>query len=157
LQWATALHAVDPKLKLGGPIFTGVNEDIKTWPDAEGRTSWLGRFVDYLKARGRLGDLTFVSFEHYPFPPCDINWADLYREPELMGHILDVWRAAGVPADVPLMNTESNISWELTDPMQDVFSALWLADSVGAFLTRGGAVYYHSPIQPETLRPGCRA
>jgi hypothetical protein len=157
LQWATALHGVDRKLKLGGPIFTGVIEDIKTWPDAEGRTSWLGRFVDYLKARGRLGDLTFVSFEHYPFPPCDINWADLYREPELIGHILDVWRADGVPADVPLMNTESNISWELTDPMQDVFSALWLADSVGAFLTRGGAVYYHSPIQPETLRPGCRA
>jgi hypothetical protein len=34
---------------------------------------------------------------------------------------------------------------------------LWLADSVGAFLTHGGAVYYHSPIQPEPLRPGCHA
>jgi hypothetical protein len=28
---------------------------------------------------------------------------------------------------------------------------------VGAFLTNGGAVYYHSPIQPEPLRPGCHA
>ena len=28
LQWATAIHKVDPKLKLGGPIFEGVNEDI---------------------------------------------------------------------------------------------------------------------------------
>jgi len=157
LQWATALHRVDPKLKLGGPIFTGVNDDIKVWPDAQGRTSWLGRFVEYLKAHGRMADLTFMSFEHYPLAPCDINWSDLYREPELMGHILDVWRADGIPADVPLMNTESNLSWELTDPMQDIFSALWLADSVGAFLTRGGAVYYHSPIQPEPLRPGCHA
>ena len=52
LQWATALHKVDPKLKLGGPIFTGVNEDIKVWPDAQGRTSWLGRFLNYLKAHG---------------------------------------------------------------------------------------------------------
>jgi hypothetical protein len=39
--------------------------------------------------------------------------------------------------------------------MVDIFAALWLADSVGAFLTAGGAVYYHSPIQPEPLRPGC--
>jgi F5/8 type C domain/Glycosyl hydrolases family 39 len=159
LQWATALHEVDPKLKLGGPIFTGVNEDIKVWPDAQGRTSWLGRFVDYLKSHGRMQDLTFVSFEHYPLPPCEIAWADLYREPQLVESILKIWREDGVPSDVPLMNTESNISWSLTDPMQDLFAGLWLADSVGAFLTYGGpgAVYYHSPIQPEPLRPGCHA
>ena len=84
LQWATALHKVDPKLKLGGPVFTGVNEDIKVWPDAQGRTSWLGRFLDYLKAHGRMSDLAFVSFEHYPLDPCDINWSDLYREPQLV-------------------------------------------------------------------------
>ena len=54
LQWATAIHKVDPKLKLGGPIFEGVNEDIRVWPDAQGRTSWMGRFVDYLKSHGRL-------------------------------------------------------------------------------------------------------
>jgi hypothetical protein len=159
LQWATALHRVDPKLKLGGPIFTGVNEDIKAWPDALGRTSWLGRFLDYLKAHGRMADLTFVSFEHYPLSPCEIGWADLYREPELVERILKTWRTDGVPLDVPLMNTESNVSWALTDPMQDLFAGLWLADSVGAFLTFGGpgAVYYHSPIQPEQLRPGCHA
>ncbi|HXY00465.1 MAG TPA: discoidin domain-containing protein [Candidatus Limnocylindrales bacterium] len=159
LQWATALHKFDPKLKLGGPIFTGVNEDIKVWPDAQGRTSWLGRFIDYLKAHGRLADLAFVSFEHYPLEPCLINWSDLYREPQLVKGILKAWRDDGVPPEVPLMNTESNVSWALTDPMQDLFAGLWLADSVGAFLTYGGpgAVYYHSPIQPESLRPGCHA
>lgn len=159
VQWAMALHKVDPKLKLGGPVFTGANEDIKVWPDAQGRTSWLGRFLDYLKAHGRMGDLAFVSFEHYPLNPCEINWSDLYREPQLVEGILRVWREDGVPLEVPLMNTESNVSWSLTDPMQDLFSGLWLADSVGAFLTHGGpgAAYYHSPIQPEALRPGCQA
>jgi hypothetical protein len=159
LQWAAALHKVNPKLKLGGPIFTGENEDIKAWPDAEGRASWLGRFIDYLKARGRIGDLAFVSFEHYPFDPCDITWSDLYREPQLTRDVVDAWRKDGVPADVPLMITESNVSWSLTDPMQDLFAGLWLADSVGSFLTYAGpgAVYYHSPIQPEPLRPGCHA
>ena len=156
VQWARALHAVDPKLKLGGPVFEGVNEDIKAWPDAGGETSWLARFIDYLKSHRRLQDLAFVSFEHYPLTPCDVNWSDLYREPELTRHILQAWREDGVPQDIPLMNTESNVSWELTEPMQDLFSALWLADSVGSFLTNGGAVYYHSPIQPEPLRPGCR-
>ncbi|MGB7434203.1 MAG: discoidin domain-containing protein [Candidatus Acidiferrum sp.] len=159
VQWAKALHKVDPKLKLGGPVFTGENEDIKVWPDAQGRTSWLGRFLDYLKAHGQLDDLAFMSFEHYPLNPCEINWSDLYREPQLVGGILKVWREDGVPANVPLMNTESNVSWSLTDPMQDLFAGLWLADSVGAFLEQAGpgGVYYHSPIQPEPLRPGCQA
>jgi F5/8 type C domain len=155
LQWADALHRLDPKLKLGGPIFEGVNEDIKVWPDARGRTSWMGRFVDYLKERGRLSDLAFVSFEHYPFPPCEVTWSDLYREPELVGHILQVWRDDGVPEKVPLMITESNLSWALTEPMTDLFAALWLADNAGSFLANGGAAFYHSPIQPEPLRPGC--
>jgi hypothetical protein len=158
LQWATALHRVDPRLRLGGPVFEGVNDDIKVWRDANGKTSWLGRFIGYLKAHNRLNDLSFVSFEHYPIPPCDVNWTDLYREPEWTRNVLHAWREDGVPEDIPLMNTESNLSWELTEPMQDVFAALWLADSVGSFLQFGGAgaVYYHSPIQPEPLRPGCR-
>lgn len=159
VQWAKALHKVDPKVKLGGPVFTGVNEDIKVWPDAEGRTSWLGRFLDYLKAHGAMQDLSFVSFEHYPLEPCQINWSDLYREPQLVAGTLKAWRDDGVPANVPLMNTESNVSWSLTDPMQDLFAGLWLADSVGTFLEQAGpgGVYYHSPIQPEPLRPGCQA
>lgn len=155
LQWADALHRLDPRLKLGGPIFEGVNDDIKVWPDSRGRTSWMGRFVDYLKEHGRLTDLTFVSFEHYPFPPCDVTWADLYREPELVRHILQVWRDVGVPENVPLMITESNLSWALTEPMTDLFAALWLADNAGSFLASGGAVFYHSPIQPEPLHLGC--
>jgi hypothetical protein len=159
LQWATALHKVDPKLRLGGPVFTGENEDIKVWPDADGRTSWLGRFLDYLKEHGRMSDLSFVSFEHYPLDPCAINWSDLYREPALWKGTLGAWREDGVPANVPLYNTESNVSWSLTDPMQDVFSALWLADSVGSFLTNAGpgAEYYQFYVNPDPLESGCHS
>ncbi|HXY06290.1 MAG TPA: discoidin domain-containing protein [Terriglobales bacterium] len=156
LEFAQAIHRVDPNLKLGGPVFEGVSQDIQVWPDAKGRASWLGRFLDYLKEHGRISDLSFVSFEHYPYAPCEVTWSDLYREPDLTKTILQVWRSDGVPANVPLMNTESNLSWGLTQPMTDIFASLWLADSVGAFLTFGGDVYYHSPIQPEALRPGCR-
>ena len=155
LQWATAIHKVDPKLKLGGPIFEGVNEDIRVWPDAQGRTSWMGRFVDYLKSHGRLADLAFVSFEHYPFEPCDITWKSLYSEPQLMKHILQVWRDDGVPRNVPLMVTENHLAAGLTGPMTTIFAALWLADNVGSFFEGGGAAFYHSPIQPQGVQNTC--
>jgi hypothetical protein len=155
VQYATAIHKVDPKLKLGGPVFEGVNEDIRLWSDAQGRTSWMGRFVAYLKSHGRLSDLSFVSFEHYPFEPCDITWKTLYSEPRLMKHILQVWRDDGVPKDVPLMVTENHLAAQLTGPMTTIFAALWLADNVGSFFEAGGAAFYHSPIQPQGIRNTC--
>src|SRR5439155_20103190 len=124
----------DPKLKLGGPVFEGVNEDITVWPDAAGKVSWMGRFVDYLKAHDRLNDLTFVSFEHYPFEPCDITWKSLYTEPQLMKHILQVWRNDGVPKNVPLMVTENHLAAQLTGPMTTIFAAICRADNVVYFL-----------------------
>jgi hypothetical protein len=155
LQWAAAIHRVAPDLKLGGPSFTSQNEDIAAWPDAQGKTSWLGRFLAYLNARGRLSDLAFFSFEHYPYEPCKIAWSDLYREPEIIAHIMQVWRDDGLPPNVPMLITESNVAPDLTRAMVEVFGGLWLADSVGAFFANGGSGYYHSPIQPEPLQPGC--
>lgn len=155
IQWATAIHKVDPKLRLGGPVFEGVNEDITLWPDAAGRISWMGRFVDYLKSHGRLSDLAFVSFEHYPFEPCEITWKTLYTEPQLMKHILQVWRDDGVPKNVPLMVTENHLAAQLTGPMTTIFAALWLADNVGSFFEGGGAAFYHSPIQPQDIHNTC--
>jgi hypothetical protein len=143
IQFAAALHRVDPKLKLGGPVFTGQNKDIETWADTEGRTSWTRRFVDYLKAHGKLEELAFFPYEHYPIEPGRIAWSSLYDEPYLVTHIIDVWKQDGVPANVPQMITESNISWVDSEAFVDVWGALWLADYVGAYLSGGGkAVYY---------------
>jgi hypothetical protein len=143
IQFAQALHRVDPQLKLGGPIFTGVNKDIETWPDAQGRTSWTRRFIDYLRAHGKINELAFFAFEHYPMEPGKIQWSDLYHEADLVTNIMKVWREDGVPENVPLLITESNISWVSSEAFVDVWGALWLADYIGAFLSGGGqAVYY---------------
>lgn len=155
IQWARAIHKIDSKLKLGGPIFEGVNEDITVWPDAQGRRSWMGRFVDYLKIHGHLDDLAFVSFEHYPMETCSITWETLYTEPQLMKHILSVWRADGVPKNVPLIVSESHIAAQLTGPMSTIFAALWLADNIGSFFEGGGAAFFHSPIQPQPVEDSC--
>ena len=155
LQFATAMHRVDPKLKLGGPVYTGENEDILVWPDAQGKTSWTGRFIDYLKSRGRLQDLAFFPFEHYPYEPCKISWSSLYDEPRLVSHIMDVWRNDGVPSNVPLMITESNISWNSGESFVEIFGALWWADYIGAFFAAGGNSVYYFHYIPLGLHPGC--
>jgi hypothetical protein len=155
IQWADAIHKIDPALKLGGPVFEGINDDIKVWPDAQGRTSWSGRFVAYLQSHGHLKDLTFFSIEHYPFEPCSITWKSLYREPTMMKHVIQDLRENGVPKEVPIMVTESHISWRLTGPMSTIFAALWLADNIGSFFEGGGAAFYHSPIQPQTVQDTC--
>jgi hypothetical protein len=155
LQFATALHRVDPTLKLGGPVFEGVNEDILVWPDERGRSSWLGRFIDYLEAHDRLADLSFMSFEHYPYEPCKIQWSSLYDEPEHISHILQVWRDDGLPADLPMFVTEVNIAWATGESFVDVFGALWLADYAGAFLAAGGDGLYYFHYLPSALHGGC--
>jgi len=155
LQWATALHRVDPTLKLGGPIFQGVNEDIQVWPDADGKTSWLGRFIDYLKAHGRIGDLAFASFEHYPLEPCKIQWSSLYDEPTLISHILQVWRDDGLPPNVPIFISELNVAWNTGESFVDIFGGLWLADYVGSFLSAGGDGLYYFHYLPVGLYHGC--
>jgi hypothetical protein len=157
IQWATALHRLDPALKLGGPSFQGVNKDIEVWPDASGRVSWTERFLDYLEQHGRLKDLAFFSFEHYPYDPCRIPWSSLYDEPELIHHIIQVWREDGVPADMPMFVTEGNLSSAASETYQDIFSGVWLADYIGSLLDAGGKAVYYFHYLPLPMEPGCNS
>ena len=154
LQFATALHRVDPNFKLGGPVFQGVTEDIKVWPDAQGRTSWFGRFLDYLKAHGRVQDLAFMSFEHYPYEGCETPWENLYQEPKLITHIMKVWRDDGLPPGIPLLDTETNAHGG--EASVEIFGALWLADSFGGFLSAGGqSTHFYHDLSYSPPHPAC--
>ena len=154
LQFANALHRVDANFKLGGPSFQGVTEDIQVWPDTHGRTSWFGRFLDYLKTHNRLQDLSFMSFEHYPYDGCETPWENLYQEPELITHIMQVWRDDGLPAGVPLLDTETNAHGG--EASVEIFGALWLADSFAGFLTAGGqSTHYYHDLSYSPPHPIC--
>lgn len=155
IQFARALHAFDAKLKLGGPAFQGSNEDIVTWPDAEGRTSWLARFLAYLKAHEAMSELSFFSFEHYPLTPCRFSWNALYDEPRLVSHILQVWKNDGLPKNLPVFITESNLSAGASEAYFDNFAGLWLADYVGSFLASGGDGLYLFHYLPLKSYRGC--
>ena len=154
LQFARALHKVDPAFTLGGPVFQGVTEDIKVWPDARGRTSWLGRFLEYLKSHQRLDDLAFMSFEHYPYDGCETPWENLYQEPELITHIMKVWREDGLPPGIPLLDTETNAHGG--EASVDIFGALWLVDSFAGFLSAGGqSTHYYHDLSYSPPHPAC--
>jgi hypothetical protein len=154
VQFAAALHRLDPKLKLGGPVFTGVNKDIETWPDSAGQTSWTGRFINYLKSHNAINELAFFSFEHYPYEPGKIQWSNLYDEPKLVTGIMKIWREDGVPENVPLLITECNLSWVDSEAFPDIFGGLWLADYIGAFLNGGGAAVYTFHYMPAPIGHG---
>jgi hypothetical protein len=163
VQWARALHAVDPALRLGGPVFSGTNDDVQAWPDARGNVSWLNRFLRYLRAHGAIGELAFMSFEHYPFDGCEHGaklLADLEQEPGIIKHIVATWRADGLPAGLPMYVTEANFSAvNFTQIPMQIEGGLWLADYFASGLSNGlaGVVYYQYEPVPITQNRGCPA
>ena len=158
-QWADAVHKLTPDAKLGGPVFEGVDKDITLWADDQGRTSWMARFIDYLKAHGHLQDLAFMSFEHYPFlvngftPPDE--WDTLYMEPGIMKHVLRMWREDGVPPNVPLIISESGLkaSEGRTGYLGTTGHAIWECDAFGTFFEQGGTAFYRPAINDVTGGP----
>jgi F5/8 type C domain len=137
LEAARRIRAAAPRLQLGGPSLQGALTD--TWPAPEGGRSWVGRFVAYLRDRGALDQLQFFSFEHYAFDDvCEPLGKMLRDETQLLDRILDTTIAAGVPTSIPWMISEYGFSPFSGRAMSLVPSALFSADVVGHFLSRGG-------------------
>jgi hypothetical protein len=114
----------------------------------------LRRFLNYLKTHGRIQDLAFMSFEHYPYDGCETPWKNLYQEPGLITHIMKVWRDDGLPAGLPLLDTETNAHGG--EASVDIFGALWLADSFAGFLSAGGeSTHYYHDLSYSPPHPAC--
>jgi len=152
VQWAKALHAVDPTLQLGGPVFQGSSGDVQTWPDAHGNVSWLNRFLNYLSTHGALGQLGFMSFEHYPFDGCGTDYEkNLLAEPALVSNIVKTWRNDGLPPATPMFVTEANYSANTTAEFQGIAGALWFSDAAADFIENGVSGFYLYEYEPDPL------
>ena len=161
VQWARALRAIDPSTPLGGPIFSGVNDDLQTWPDASGNISWLNRFLNYLRSHDAMRYLSFMSFEHYPFDGCEHGTRltkDLLQEPEVMQRVVAAWRRDGLPQNVPMYITEANFSAvNFSETPMLIEGALWQADYMASALENGvqKAVYYQYEPVPLSQNKAC--
>ncbi|MDS4070384.1 MAG: discoidin domain-containing protein [Candidatus Competibacter sp.] len=158
LQAANALRAVDPAVILGGPSFQSLwDEPMMAWagtsvaPDRP----WLARLLTYLQERGRAADLGFLSFEWYPFDAvCEPTVPQLRQAPALLADALANLYDQGLPRSTPLIMTEYGYSAFSTQAEVDLPGALFNADAVGTFLTRGGTVAYLYGYEPSPIYKG---
>lgn len=151
VQWADAIHAVDPSLRVGGPVLQEMTE-VPVWPNVHGDASWIERFRAYLGSRDRLQDLGFASFEHYPFNSDLLSQAELMQEPGLVAGFRATLRADGVGANVPFYVSEANCNSDNCQAEMDICGGQWQADFVGSLLTNGGAGVFYYEGEPEPLQ-----
>jgi len=71
------------------------------WPDANGKAcGWAASLIISANATVyRIWRSSPTSIN--PYDPCRISWSSLYQEPELVTHIMQVWKNDGLPADIP--------------------------------------------------------
>ena len=150
IQWADALHRVDPAVLLGGPSFQTAIEGWVAWPDARGDRSWLRRFLGYLKQRGRLADFAFFSFEWYPFDNvCAPPAPQLALEPSLLENALARLQREGLSRRIPWLITEYGYSAFAGEAEMSWPGALLNAETAAQFLTLGGSAAYLYGYEPN--------
>ena len=156
VQFAAALHAVDPRARLGGPSWQNLLDDpLVLWPQREApgrRPTPLGRFLDYLDAHGHRSDFRFSSFEWYPFDDvCEDPAAYLAAGPGLLTTSLARLRVAGLPDSFPRIMTEYGYSAHLSAAEVTMPAALFDADVVANFFAHGGSKAFYFGYEPGAL------
>jgi hypothetical protein len=83
-QFVDALRRANPNLHFGGPSMQDLEQTQVPGHIEFGKGGWLGRFLQYLKSRDRLGDFSFFSFEWYPFSVVLRSGAHLQEAPTML-------------------------------------------------------------------------
>ncbi len=148
---ARRLIALNPRLQLGGPSLQNFDDQLLTWPDAEGNRSWMNRFLKYVQSAAIPFD--FFSFEFYPFDNiCADAAPQLLQTSKRLGEMITSLRADGVPTRIPWLITEYGYSVFAGRHEVDIEGALFDADTVGTFLTLGGSKPYLYGYEPNDLQ-----
>lgn len=152
-EFARALHRVGRGVELGGPGYQTSIPDWVSWPVNRGSdVSWTRRFLHELARKGASGDLSFFSFEWYPFDNgCAAAAPQLAQAPGLLDRLLAAQTAAGLSPRVPKLITEYGYSAFATRDMVDLPGALLNVDIVERFLADGGSVAYSYGNEPDIL------
>src|SRR3989440_1073060 len=154
LQFAEAIHRVDPSLKLGGPSLQEILPDHSGRAFRTDNSEWMRRFLDYLKRRGRTIDYSFFSFEWYPFDDvCAPLAPQLARAPRMLEGSLREMERHGVSRNIPWIISEYGYSAFAGRAEISIEGALLNADIVGEFLALGGdQVFLFGYTPAEILR-----
>jgi hypothetical protein len=147
---ANRLRPVASRFKIGGPSLQNFEGQLLTWPDRAGNRSWMNRFITFIHAHN--APFQFLSFEYYPFDDvCHDAAPQLLVIPQRLRAVLSSLHHDGVPSDIPWLMTEFGYSVFAGRPEVEMAGALFLADTVGTFLTAGGAKAYLYGYEPNYL------
>ncbi len=158
LQFAKAIHAVDPKPELGGPSFQDIEPGEKIGSIQIGKGTWLGSFLTYLDKRNSLNEYGFLSFEWYPFDDvCKPTAPQLARATDMLTDSLNRMKVGAKGRRIPTIITEYGYSAFGGRAEIDVEGALLNADIVGCFLALGGEQAYLYGYEPNEMidESGC--
>ena len=148
---ASRLAELNSPLKVGGPSLQNFEDQLLTWADASGNRSWMNRFLKDIQ--GAKVPFDFFSFEFYPFDNVCANPApNLLEIPKRLEAMMSSIRKDGVAADIPWFMTEYGYSVFGGRPEVDIEGALFNADTIGAFLSLGGAKPYLYGYEPNYLQ-----
>ena len=152
VQYARALHAIDPQLQVGGPSLEEITTDVHGFPADPGSDHWLAQFTGFLRGRGHLDALGFFSFEWYPFDHvCEPPGPQLARLPATLAAGLARAEALGVPKSVPWLLTEYGYSAFGARIEDETGGAIFNAETVAEFLGHGGTTAYYYGYEPNCL------
>jgi hypothetical protein len=148
---ARRLISLNHRLKLGGPSLQSFEDELLTWADASGNRSWMNRFLKCVQSAAV--PFNFFSFEFYPFDNvCADTAPQLLQIPKRLNDLFRSMHADGVPSDIPWLMSEYGYSVFAGRPEVDIEGALFNADTIGAFLTLGGAKPYLYGYEPNYLQ-----
>jgi len=152
IQFADAIHQVDPTLQLGGPSFQEILPSRNPAYPIDNAT-WMRRFLAYLKARNRLADFAFFSFEWYPFDDvCAPTAPQLARAQRMLIEAMASLAHRGtVPRNIPWIISEYGYSAFAGRAELSIEGALMHADIVGEFLTLGGDQAFLYGYAPDVV------
>jgi hypothetical protein len=121
-------------------------------PNPREHSPYLARFLDYLKARGRLSDFSFFSFEWYPFDDvCGPPAARLLNASDMLAGAIKRLRDEGLPPDVPMVISEYGWSAYSAEAEVDIEGALLNTEIEAWFLQLGGDRAFLYGWEPNEL------
>jgi alpha-L-arabinofuranosidase len=139
-EFALAMKAVDPTIKLLGPEIHQFMANPEANPKDSAGRDWM---IEFLQANGDLVDV--VTFHRYPFPrsrtDVGVTIADLRQQSQewegiiiyLRGLIQEI-----TGRDIPIAITEVNTHWNAAvggDATTDsYYNAIWLAEMIGRLM-----------------------
>jgi hypothetical protein len=139
-EFALAMKAVDPTIKLLGPEIHQFTANPDANPKDSAGRDWM---IEFLEANGDLVDV--VTFHRYPFPrsrtDVGVSIEDLRQQSEEWEGIIIYLRGLiqeSTGRDIPIAITEVNTHWNAAvggeATPESHYNAIWLAEMIGRLM-----------------------